>query len=119
MSLELIYKAVVVAKGDKPKKGHNLSRLASEAGIELDSQDEAALQILEEYLRWAGRYPIPLELRYIEELDVLRRQNMFDTVKIGRLDIQQRNDFLKWDHFTELWTDGMNVFYRYFDSRSK
>lgn len=56
MSLELLYKAIVVAKGNKPNvKSHNLTDLASDAGVSVTKRQVGLLEILFRicYLGWS------------------------------------------------------------------
>ncbi len=66
LSIELLLKAIIVAKGGMVPKTHKLSKLAFTAGITFTPNQEATLELLAEVLRWRGRYPIPL---YEEDWD--------------------------------------------------
>lgn len=67
-AIENLLKAIKVSQGSQVFDGrgfftvktHNVLELAVEAGIELDAAEEALLERLEQFVIWAGRYPIPL-----------------------------------------------------------
>ena len=49
-------------------KNHNLRQLATRAGIGLPDADLAILDVLTEFLRWRGRYPIPVKWEDLRNL---------------------------------------------------
>lgn len=67
-AIENLLKAIKVSQGSQvfddrgffTLKTHNVLELAVEAGVELDAAEEALLERLEQFVIWAGRYPIPL-----------------------------------------------------------
>jgi HEPN domain-containing protein len=59
LSLELLLKAITVAKDGTTAKTHELLRLARDAGIAFTKNQEATLELLGEVLKWSGRYPVP------------------------------------------------------------
>ena len=59
MSLELIYKAIVVANNNEPNtRSHSLKELSKEAGLQVNNEQSGMLQILSEAIIWDGRYPV-------------------------------------------------------------
>jgi hypothetical protein len=109
MSLELIFKAVIVAKGDKVKKTHDLVALARISNIEYDNRKKGILKIFTESIIWAGKYPVPLELDR-EKMDELN--NLYRTCASPRhnnaLDF---GSFLDWASFNEIWSEANEVFW--------
>lgn len=72
MALELIYKAIVVAKGNEPNtKSHGLANLAKEAGLKVKNKQEGLLAILTEAIIWYGRYPVPKEQEKLKHMSNL------------------------------------------------
>ena len=68
LGIEALAKAVRVAKDPKlisdgkwPLRGHDLVKLISSAGLELDPSEKGVLVQLKGFIEWAGRYPIPLD----------------------------------------------------------
>jgi HEPN domain-containing protein len=59
VSIELLLKAIIVAKDGKARITHELLRLAHDAGVAVSSNQEATLEWLTEILKWSGRYPVP------------------------------------------------------------
>ncbi len=64
---ENLLKAGLVARGDGQLsngnfalKSHKLEDLANDLGLILDAEERELLERLENFLEWAGRYPIPL-----------------------------------------------------------
>jgi hypothetical protein len=70
-AFENIIKAIMVTRGFKPLSGgklakdflgaHNLVKLAKNIG-EVTSDEKLMLEWMSTFARWAGRYPIPVEL---------------------------------------------------------
>jgi len=68
LGIEALAKAVRVAKDPKlisdgkwPLRGHDLLKLISSAGLDLDPSERSVLVQLKGFIEWAGRYPIPLD----------------------------------------------------------
>lgn len=59
LSIELLLKAIIVAKGGIAPKTHELFGLARDAGVAFTNSQEATLELLGEFLKWSGRYPVP------------------------------------------------------------
>lgn len=59
LSLELIVKAILAAKGDTIPPIHFLRELCTKAEIELDKDSKFTLDLLTESILWFGRYPVP------------------------------------------------------------
>lgn len=66
-TIEVLLKALLVqsesrfdADGNFKLRSHALRELANQAKLSLSADENKLLERLEEYLKWAGRYPIPL-----------------------------------------------------------
>jgi len=59
LSIELLFKAIVVANKNKIRFEHNLLKLAKDAEISFSDNQEKTLEFLSEILIWKGRYPTP------------------------------------------------------------
>lgn len=114
MALELIYKAVVVAKNEKPNtSSHNLFDLASDAGLEISNDQKGILDILSESIIWAGRYPFPKKQEQREKLNKLSYKHLFDKgEKFGKLDVLRPNKALYWESFNALFNDASKVYWQ-------
>lgn len=106
MSLELLIKAIIVARGKEPETIHVLGKLATDAGIEgYTPEQRDLLQILTEAIFWDGRYPTPKKKAAWEKLSVLEKARLCDKEPIGDtgLEILTRNNALDWDSYSDLW----------------
>jgi hypothetical protein len=61
LSLEMLLKAIIVARGESVPLHHKLPSLADKAGVGFTKSQKATLELLEEILTWSGRYPVPLK----------------------------------------------------------
>ena len=59
LSLELILKAILAAKGETIPSNHMLRDLCSEAKVALDKDQKCTLDLLTECFLWVSRYPAP------------------------------------------------------------
>jgi len=59
LSIELLVKAIIVAKGGIAPQTHEPLDLAREADIAFSKSQKATLELLGEVLKWSGRYPVP------------------------------------------------------------
>ena len=59
ISLELILKAIAIAKGKTFEPNHRLNDLCKLIGINITYDQECTLELLSEFIVWSGRYPVP------------------------------------------------------------
>ena len=59
LSIELLLKAIIVAKGGVAPQTHELRELACDAEVPFSKDQIATLELLAEVLKWSGRYPVP------------------------------------------------------------
>jgi HEPN domain-containing protein len=59
LSLELILKAILVAKGKAIPQIHTLRELCTKSEVDIDEDQKCTLDLLTESIVWAGRYPAP------------------------------------------------------------
>ena len=59
LSIELLLKAIIVAKGGVAPQTHELLDLARDAKVAFSKNQKATLELLGEVLKWSGRYPVP------------------------------------------------------------
>ena len=115
LSLELLYKAVAVEKGIEPLKTHDLYKLASSTNVLVDAEDIPILQLLSHYIKWVGRYPVPIgkdaEDKFKEAND-LGWEHLWDEVKTGNLVLKHPNEKLNWKHFEKLWSTGEKAYWK-------
>lgn len=104
MSIELLLKALEVARHQEPGKTHNLRQLAVKAGLRPDREKRGVLDLLSEAVIWYGRYPVPLEATRLEKFHNQVFEYLYrPTSRVGRFEVFRRNDALDWDSFDKLW----------------
>ena len=114
LSLELMFKAVIVASGGQPKNDHNLRKLAASAKVTYLPGQLALLDILTECVYWFGKYPAPLAKDHaaIKRLDELATDHL--TEAVPGLSIAIRRSIqphpLEWEAFSGLWQIGADTF---------
>ena len=59
LSIELLLKALIVAKGGVARQDHKLRDLAHDAEVAFSKSQKVTLDFLSEVLIWSGRYPVP------------------------------------------------------------
>lgn len=116
MSLELAYKAIIVAKGEKIPTTHNLITLAEKADIDPTKEEVALLAILTECIVWEGRYPTPKakDHELMEYFAWLSYENLFTKETMGKnkyfLKPKDPNP-LGWEEYNKLWKRANDVFW--------
>ncbi len=112
MSLELLYKAILVAKKLKVPFSHDLEALAEMADVEVIDGEPALLRILTGSIVWAGRYPVPKNEAMYTDHGELVRERLHDRKPFGRSHILSPNNALSWDGYDELWRVAAAVFWQ-------
>lgn len=104
MALELLLKAVLVARGVEPASTHDLVRLCGDARLALTNKQAALLTILSEAIVWEGRYPVPKQEHRFQQFSDITWEHLFDPVpSTSQLKIRRPNDNLSWSSFNALW----------------
>ncbi|HLK11078.1 MAG TPA: hypothetical protein VKW76_06840 [Candidatus Binatia bacterium] len=67
LTIELLLKGLAVGRQKAAPRTHDLLELAEVAGLQLRPPEEELLERLTVFVRWAGRYPVPLE-RHVEDM---------------------------------------------------
>ena len=114
MSLELLYKAVIVAQKEPVPATHNLLRLSEKVGDHVTRKQAGILELLTACIVWEGRYPVPKEYPAIHQFVCLHYENrLFYEERTGN-----RSAILKpiepnpidWDSYSELWNKVYSLF---------
>jgi|SRR5665647_361500 len=117
LSLELIYKSVIVAVNGKPTTGHKLNTLAKSAGIPLTKDEEGLLGILMQSIYWHGKYPSPLpkDHKSIYNLSSLSTKYLTEHVPGISIDLRRTKSPhpLGWDGFNTFWRCGAEKFWKH------
>ena len=104
MSLELLLKAVIVDRGIEPKATHDLVELSQAVSINLTQTQIGLFRILSEAIIWEGRYPVPKQERYLQNLYELHREHLWDPVpEIMGIKLLRPNNKLSWESLNDLW----------------
>lgn len=91
LSLELILKAILVAKKINFKFTHTLRALADNADIELNDDQKHTLDLLTAIFTWVGRYPAPkLETEWDQFHDAVFEKHIIRS-KIGNTNKSMAN----------------------------
>ena len=59
LSLELILKAIALAKGKEFETNHRLNDLCDLIDIKITDDQKCTLELLSEVILWSGKYPVP------------------------------------------------------------
>lgn len=112
MSLELAYKASLVALGKEIKTTHNLVWLAEQVCFNLSPKERGLLALLSECVIWEGRYPAPRGEQSLEYFIYLHYENLFRKVRTGNLTVLKpvEPDPLGWDGYNELWKSAVAAY---------
>lgn len=107
LSLEVLMKAVLAQRGELTEKlmHHRLVDLAKAVGRAQTLREQKLLRFYESSMVWAGRYPVPLrdQLRGVIAHRRLGSELFMSPVKLGRLELKQRNDMDSWERYSILW----------------
>jgi len=113
ISLELLYKAIAVAKRQNILTNHRLVELSEYVGIEPDAREKGLLEILTEAIQWSGRYPIPKERKYWDKTAQLRTEHLYTKVPLGTQSVLRPNGELDWLSFNELWLKADQLYWEH------
>lgn len=115
MSMELIFKAVIVEREQAVNESHHdLLFHASMAGLSYSERERRLLKILTHSIAWAGRYPTPTPKKkdHMEEYSRLIDDNLYDRVPLGSTTILQPNRSLNWNSFNSMWSNAMRAYFK-------
>ena len=113
MSLELAYKASLVAMGQKIKPTHDLTWLAEQVLSSVSRKERGLLELLAQSVIWEGRYPAPKDALSLEYFVYLWYENLYraerhsDTMTV--LKPVEPNP-LNWENYNELWRSAITAY---------
>lgn len=110
LSLELIYKAVIVSQKQPPKNIHRLNDLRVQAGIDATKEESAILDIYSHIIYWQAKYPAAIKSDHHRDYVKLVYDNLYDPVPGMSIKIIQPNHKMGWDLFISLWNEGAESF---------
>lgn len=114
LSLELMYKAICVAKSINFNKEHNLPKLCKLAEVPATEEEYQFLALFTESVVWEGKYPVPTEKRKdaLESINDLWSTLLYEEVKeIKGIKFKRYNGRLSWETFNILWDKACSAFY--------
>jgi HEPN domain-containing protein len=105
ISLELILKAIAIAKGQIFKTNHRLNELCQLVGINVSNDQKCTLELLSELIVWSGRYPAPKSAGQWDNYhDVVQEKHIVRKHEGNAwLVIANRERFPTLDNFKGLW----------------
>ncbi|GKX42430.1 hypothetical protein SOASR015_14640 [Pectobacterium carotovorum subsp. carotovorum] len=107
LSLELIFKAVIVQLGGDVPKTHDLNQLAGKASFQCSVAEKQLLKFYKASVEWSGRYPIPNRCNDDGLLDHWRLASDVLTKPDKRFkDIEMRtgSGATDWENYHALWS---------------
>jgi hypothetical protein len=103
MSLELLFKSMLITQGKPPIYKHDLNLLANAVGVTLTKESSDVLKLLSHSIVWEGRYPAPKDQSEFDSW----RENEFeianDRITGSRLNIRRPNARLDFDSLERIW----------------
>jgi len=118
LSLELLYKALIVEVGEKPPEIHDLRKLSAPAKVSMQTGDLDLLDILTDHIQWAGKYPIPIGGRKKWEQHGERMiAALYDPVPGMSIRILRSNKRLNWTDFGRIWSIGHSRYWELYNQR--
>jgi len=105
LSLELILKAIAIAKGKAFETNHRLNDLCKLVGINITNEQECTLELLSEVIVWSGRYPAPKkEGQWNNYHDVVQEKHIKREQEgnVGKV-IANKNRFPTLQNYLALW----------------
>lgn len=105
LSLELLFKCLIVAQGQKPPAIHDLMRLSENAGVTYEEAEQKLLHLLTETIRWEGKYPVPLSEDEWNSMCELEGIVLYNAVPLGDggLCVAAPNDNWGWQPYDNLF----------------
>jgi len=115
LALELLFKAILVAKRRPPPTIHDLERLSEVAGVAYTPDQAGLLRILSHAIRWYGRYPVPKDREVYEEHMELIDAHLWTREPHGEsaFSFSKPNHRLSWESYRELWNVGFEEYARH------
>lgn len=104
MAFESLIKAVLTQRNISFQYIHNLRRLAQQADIKLSEEEFNLLDILSEYILWAGKYPVPKDYEILKKHYESERNQLYDKYeKVSDISLVIYNGKLDFDNLHKIW----------------
>lgn len=117
LSLELLFKSIILSKNIKIPQTHNLYKLLTLCQIEYTQNEIEIINILSNYVIWSWKYPIPKTKEdYDKFLDAQQKyfweKEKNSINKSGMIMLRRKASF-NWENFDTIWKIGNNIFWKY------
>jgi hypothetical protein len=103
LSLELLFKCLIVAAGTKPAPTHDLGKLSQAAGVKYSVKELKLLAFLQQSVVWDGKYPVPKNEEVWEKMCELEGDLLFDPEPMGGSFVSKPNKNWGWKPYDELF----------------
>lgn len=105
LSLELALKAILVGKGIKIPKTHELPKLAGLAKIDVDDDQKYTLESFATIIEWSGRYPVPTRKAKWDDFHdrILESHTVREQSGNRHMTIADRKRFPSLENYMKLW----------------
>jgi hypothetical protein len=118
LSFELMLKAIFVVKNPNIKipEKHDLVYLYKLADLKTNKSRLGILNLLTEYVIWAGKYPVPIKPEYY--INYLEKYDKYMVIKakvIGKYDFKSYNQRLNWNKLDKIWRELTKIFDKHFE----
>ncbi|RMT93195.1 hypothetical protein ALP39_00948 [Pseudomonas marginalis pv. marginalis] len=110
LSMELIYKAILVSKAIKFDKVHKLNPLRKLAEVDVSELQEGILDLYTHAIYWVGKYPVPLKNEFNTDFMSLVNEHLFENVPGMSINLKRGNGLMSWDTFDTLWRSAEQVY---------
>ena len=105
LALELVLKAIAIAKLMEFEATHRLNDLCKLIGLKITKEQECTLELLSELIVWSGRYPVPKkEGQWNNYHDVVQKKHIVREKEgnVGRT-LANRDRFPTLQNFSIIW----------------
>ena len=102
LSLELMFKAILLQQEHSFPRNHKLEALARRAGFSWRDSDRRILRLLGHYIIWSGRYPTPNDKSEYKELGQLV-SDVSERNKLGSMLTLRFDPEVVTNTYHELW----------------
>ncbi|OLF74169.1 hypothetical protein AWH61_13185 [Alteromonas sp. W12] len=110
MSFEVLLKAHCVAIESENqidplefKDTHNLTEIASKAGLRFDKKVNKVFSVLTEYVIWNGRYPVPKKENNLTHHTKNIYNSAYDKNNLGEITVFKQNDNFSFPNLLKIW----------------
>lgn len=82
---------------------HDLLKISAIIELSLSKAEKKVLMLLSDYIKWAGKYPIPKNSAQLQQYRTMVDSTEFDKVNLGGFKVSFSNNALDYEELTPLW----------------